>query len=177
MLETVLLRWGETEAWPAPGSEAVVGRDPSCDLVIDRPMVSRRHVRLEDTRDGWVVEDQSSNGTYLDGARIGRVAIGRGLVLRLGHPAEGPILAISPASSGSDQPQGAISIGRDPENALVVDDLMASRHHAQLRPNTGGLEIVDLGSQNGTFVNGVRVTVAPVHLGDEISIGGTSLKV
>jgi ABC-type multidrug transport system ATPase subunit len=118
---------------------------------------------------------QSSNGTYLEGGRITAITVGSGIVLHLGHPTEGPVVAVSVPSDRSSRPVGVVTIGRDPANALIVDDLMASRRHAELRPTADGYEVADLGSQNGTFVNGVRVSVAPVQFGDTISVGSTSL--
>jgi ABC transport system ATP-binding/permease protein len=52
----------------------------------------------------------------------------------------------------------AVKIGRLPANDVVVDDLGVSRVHAELRPLPGGrFEIADLGSHNGTYVNGERI--------------------
>jgi ABC-type multidrug transport system ATPase subunit/pSer/pThr/pTyr-binding forkhead associated (FHA) protein len=171
---TLRLRWGDAEVLLASGTAAVVGRDPSCDLVVDHPLVSRRHLRIAEGAGRWVVEDESSNGTYRDGVRITREDIGGGIVLTLGHAVDGPILAISVDAA---PPTGVQSVGRDPGNSVVVDDLMVSRHHAELRPTATGYEIIDLDSQNGTFVNGVRVSAAPVKFGDIIGVGGTSLVV
>jgi ABC-type multidrug transport system ATPase subunit len=117
----------------------------------------------------------SSNGTYRDGIRLTQEPLGNGAVLQLGHPVEGPTIALSIAGAPPELPTGVVTIGRDPDNSVVVDELLASRHHAELRPTAAGFEIADLGSQNGTFVNGVRVTSAPVQFGDTISVGGTSL--
>jgi ABC transport system ATP-binding/permease protein len=55
---------------------------------------------------------------------------------------------------------------------VVVSDLSVSRYHAELRRSSrGGFEIADLGSHNGTFVNGQRITSAPVTEADSIGIG------
>ncbi|MGK5549673.1 ATP-binding cassette domain-containing protein, partial [Streptomyces sp. URMC 127] len=69
-------------------------------------------------------------------------------------------------------PARTIRIGRGPDNDLTVDDLVVSRRHAELRAGPGGdYEIVDLGSHNGTFLNGHPVRRAPVLPGDIIGIG------
>ncbi|MBL7493195.1 ATP-binding cassette domain-containing protein, partial [Frankia sp. AgW1.1] len=66
---------------------------------------------------------------------------------------------------------GRMSIGRGLSNDVVVNDLLASREHAELLVGRGGAQIVDLGSANGTFVNGQRVDRAVLSLGDVIAIG------
>jgi ABC-type multidrug transport system ATPase subunit len=66
----------------------------------------------------------------------------------------------------------AIKIGRLPTNDVVVDDLGVSREHAELRPLPGGqYELVDLGSHNGTYVNGQRITKQILTGTDLVSIG------
>jgi pSer/pThr/pTyr-binding forkhead associated (FHA) protein len=71
----------------------------------------------------------------------------------------------------------AIRIGRTPDNDLVVSDLDLSRHHAELRKSpSGSYEIIDLGSHNGTFVNGKRVSRATLTDQDTISIGRSTFR-
>ncbi|MEA2352478.1 MAG: hypothetical protein QOG41_2598 [Thermoleophilaceae bacterium] len=62
-------------------------------------------------------------------------------------------------------------IGRDPDCNLVVTDPTVSRHHAELRRTGDGWVVADLGSSNGTRVNGWRVRRATVFLGDELMLG------
>jgi pSer/pThr/pTyr-binding forkhead associated (FHA) protein len=64
-------------------------------------------------------------------------------------------------------------IGREPDNEVVVSDLGVSRHHAELRrSDTGSYELVDLGSHNGTFVNGRQISSAVLLTeSDIVSIG------
>jgi ABC transport system ATP-binding/permease protein len=63
-------------------------------------------------------------------------------------------------------------IGRVPDNDLVLPDLDVSRHHAELRKSpTSSYEIVDLGSHNGTYVNGQRVASKLLIEADLVSIG------
>ncbi len=67
--------------------------------------------------------------------------------------------------------QIAITIGRAPENILVLEDLLVSRRHAVLRRSGSNWELVDLGSANGTYVNGTRVNRAVIGPDDIIGIG------
>jgi hypothetical protein len=68
-------------------------------------------------------------------------------------------------------------IGRAPECELVLKDSRASRRHARLHARDGVLVLTDLGSTNGTRVNGHRVTELVLGAGDKILIGDTNLTV
>lgn len=70
-------------------------------------------------------------------------------------------------------------VGRGPENAMRLDgDEYVSGRHALLDPRPDGLWIEDIGSTNGTFVNGARVSSArQLHRGDIVRIGQTDLEV
>ena len=72
-----------------------------------------------------------------------------------------------------------VTIGRSSVNDLPIADKMLSRQHARIvRDGNGGLTIEDLGSRNGTFVNGERlVTVQPLRSGDRITVGAVTIKV
>ena len=71
----------------------------------------------------------------------------------------------------------AMVVGRQAAD-LVVDDPQVSRRHAGLDPAGGALEVEDLGSLNGTWVNGARID-GPVRLaaGDQVRIGDTTFEV
>ena len=57
---------------------AVVGRRPDADIRVDHELVSRSHAVVRRTPTGWVLEDlESSNGTFVDGQRVERVALER----------------------------------------------------------------------------------------------------
>ena len=74
-------------------------------------------------------------------------------------------------------PAQALRIGRVPDNDLVLSDLDVSRHHAELRKSpAGGYEIVDVGSHNGIFVNGQRVTSKLLTEADLVSIGHSTFR-
>jgi ABC-type multidrug transport system ATPase subunit len=68
-------------------------------------------------------------------------------------------------------------IGRRPDNDIVVPDLGVSKVHAELRTSpTGSVQIIDLGSHNGTFVNGTRVNQAELKEGDILAIGHATFR-
>ena len=69
-----------------------------------------------------------------------------------------------------------LRIGRDASNDIVADDLSVSRRHAELRRAGDHYEIFDLGSFNGTFVNGQEVIAARVTGQDVIGIGRASYR-
>lgn len=69
-------------------------------------------------------------------------------------------------------------LGRDRAADLVLRDSEVSRRHARLESHEGLLYVVDLGSSNGTFLNGRRVREAiEVRAGDEIDLGATRVRV
>ncbi|WP_051175882.1 FHA domain-containing protein [Nocardia exalbida] len=70
-----------------------------------------------------------------------------------------------------------LRIGRATDNDIVTPDLMVSRHHAELRTiGPGKYQIVDLGSHNGTYVNGSRVDTADLADFDSIGLGHTTFR-
>jgi hypothetical protein len=71
----------------------------------------------------------------------------------------------------------ALVIGRAPECSIVLSDTNVSRRHAQVALHDGSVVVTDLGSTNGTFLNGRRVTRATVRPGDELMIGTSRLRV
>ena len=70
-----------------------------------------------------------------------------------------------------------LSFGRTPENTVVLTNARASRHHAQIRRDGAEYVLADLGSANGTLVNGQRLT-APHRLraGDVVQMGDESFR-
>ncbi len=79
------------------------------------------------------------------------------------------VMSVDPGPAGGQQ--GAITIGRGLENQIVVDDLLASRQHARLLQAQGGYTVQDLGSRNGTYVNGQRITSGYLGEGDLLAVG------
>jgi hypothetical protein len=71
-----------------------------------------------------------------------------------------------------------VRIGREEDNTIVIpDDAYISSHHATIAVVDGGVVVDDLGSRNGTYLNGVRlIQRQSVHAGDRIQIGYTVLE-
>ncbi len=67
--------------------------------------------------------------------------------------------------------RGTMSIGRGAGNDIALGDLLVSRRHAELHINDGTTEIVDVGSANGTFLNGQRVSRVSLNDGDVVAVG------
>lgn len=72
-------------------------------------------------------------------------------------------------------PVGGVVVGRGSGSGIVVEDPLASRDHAVLTATPTGTTITDHGSNNGTFVNGTRITTTTLHPGDVVTIGNTDL--
>lgn len=78
---------------------------------------------------------------------------------------EGRVLRELPINSSD------ASIGRAPDNDLVIDNLAVSNHHARVSCQDGNLFVEDLQSLNGTFLNDMRIERAALHSGNRIQIG------
>lgn len=77
-----------------------------------------------------------------------------------------------PAVGQEFKVDGVATVGRSPDATVMVDDPGVSRLHARIRRSeSGGFEVEDLGSKNGTFLNGARVEHAVANLGDKIRVG------
>lgn len=182
-----------------PDEIVTIGRHPDAAVHVASRRVSRRHAVLAYEDGIWVLEDKdSANGTFLDGAPVTRVEIRGPMQVALGDPT-GPFLTLTPALPYSSEPTvsasrpskpnapGAtrslrrstqvITIGRAPDNDVVVDDSAVSWHHAEIRATPSNeYELVDLSSHNGTFLNGQRVTRTAIQELDRVTVGDHSFR-
>jgi hypothetical protein len=98
------------------------------------------------------------------GAELGRLVV----VASAGDPPAGAVFALDAVTT----------IGRDVNNTVVVDDPFTSADHAALTFRGRAWYIEDLGSTNGTFVNGSPVEgVAPLGFGDELQVGQARFRI
>ncbi len=92
----------------------------------------------------------------------------RQLVIHYPHGMQEVQLSPSPAP---------ITLGRAPDNTIVISDPTISGRHARLYLQGSQWYVQDLGSTNGTFVNNVRVTQYPVRSGDQIRLGAIVIQI
>ena len=70
-----------------------------------------------------------------------------------------------------------LDLGRSADNRLVLADPRVSRRHGRLQARRGTLVYIDLGSTNGSRVNGIRVDEIALGMGDRVQVGDTVLVV
>jgi pSer/pThr/pTyr-binding forkhead associated (FHA) protein len=177
--------------WPAeavpPGWQIIrIGRAPENNFVVNLPMVSGSHARLiwnEATRVAVVEDLGSANGTAVGSPdrKASRSVVAATDTVYLGThpvPASELLALLAPPRRPSLVLRGsAMTIGRDPRCDLVLDSPMISSRHACLTRSGTATLIEDLGSANGTSVNGQRID-RPVNVnpGDVIGLGSYLLE-
>lgn len=168
-----------------PNRVWTIGRATDADIRLDNPRVSRDHAVLEPTATGWILVNHSSNGTFVDGQRVERVTIHQPLTVLLGSASSGQLVELHPAITSTPAEttvaraptavhaidQLVVTIGRGPDNNVVLNDLLVSRRHAMLRRTGNQWELVDNNSANGTYVNGNRISRALIGPDDIVGIG------
>ncbi|MBS2024643.1 MAG: sigma 54-interacting transcriptional regulator, partial [Deltaproteobacteria bacterium] len=97
------------------------------------------------------------------------------------RPADERALALTWTHEGEEQRcvlgQGVLTIGAHGSNSIQLADRCVSRFHARVHRRTDGqLWLRDLGSRNGTFVDGLRVTESALACGARLRVGGTELR-
>ena len=143
----------------------IVGSEPTCDIRVESPMVSGTHCRLTERGESFLLEDlQSSNGTFVAGERIaGPRIVRRGDLVTLGRntPLPWPTPTIS------------ITVGRLPDNDVVIPWDSVSAHHARLEREGSEVYLVDLESTNGTAINDPlnKTTRAALKPADVVFLG------
>lgn len=161
----------------------VIGSADTADICLDLPTVSRRHCAVYRTRDGFLIEDlHSRNGTYVEGHRIEtRAKVSSRAAVTLGKfvpfPWDQLLTLFAHGRSAGNVPTRVVTIGRLGGNDLVLSDPAVSGRHARVIHEGGDVFIEDLGSRNGTFINGRDAPVdrALLRPSDVILLGNTRL--
>jgi len=141
------------------------------------PRISARHASIIFLGGGRyeITDLNSANGVIVNGVRIAQAVITEDDRVSLGRVD----FSLSAYREQLAQEMAAIDawiIGRDPTSCqLVVNDSRVSARHARVEARGAALFIRDLGSANGIFVNGQRVSSGAVYPGDAISLGTVSV--
>ena len=192
------LRGGSQLTFNVPEKEAVLGRDSGLAVVVPADGVSRQHAKISwDGVSYWIEDLKSTNGTFVNGldvAREGKERLRHLDVITLGRAVDllflvrdaasgavtrkGIVEAVLVPEDGEAAPYqvgvGEITIGRSPANNIVIDSSAVSKLHAKITRTTDSVVLQDLGSSNGTFVNGARVMTALLGQGDRLSLAGVA---
>jgi pSer/pThr/pTyr-binding forkhead associated (FHA) protein len=185
------------------GRDAVIGEQLRIGTAADNEFrlaaagVSRHHARVvrQSAEEYWLEDSGSTNGTFVNGLRIARerlrhldvVTLGRyvDLIAVASEQAAAPpvetvhdawLEALDGNTVGAriDVPPGEVTLGRTAPSNILIDSPLVSHLHARLERTPDRVVISDLGSSNGTFVNG-HALQEPVELtdGDTVSIAGS----
>ena len=161
-----------------------IGRGLDNDVQINDNLVSRNHLQIvqDDFGNFRLVDFGSKNGCYVNGKRVyGEVEISPNDIIRIGNTTLPWKNFFSNRGSGNRNPSiiKSVKFGREFGNIpALANDHSASRVHCEIvQYSDGTCRIVDLGSKNGTFVNGKIITGETVLAStDVVRIGNTLLK-
>src|SRR5512133_685761 len=136
---------GRERTVPVTVAGVVIGKDPTCDAPVDDPFVSARHARITALAGRWVLQDlESTNGTFISGARVGRAELPLGVPVQLGDAEVVLEPRDAPEAPRAETFEGMIS--RDPSMRQVfelVDRVGASEAAVTILGETGtGKELV-----------------------------------
>jgi Protein of unknown function (DUF3662)/FHA domain len=98
-------------------------------------------------------------------------------VFQVASPSASTLHLVTTSGKTFDIPEGTSTIGRSPDNTIVLDSPDVSRRHARLERSGSHLRIYDLNSTNGTRVNGEAIHISDIQDGDELQVGSQILGV
>ncbi|MDQ6645272.1 MAG: FHA domain-containing protein, partial [Chloroflexota bacterium] len=180
-------------SYPLSAQVISIGRHPTNDIVIKETVVSAFHAQIVREGDRLIFihphpqQQRTTNGLLYQGRVIQgnetfRKPLERGDIFRIGdehgtlvtltyNDGSAAVQDIVPAISPIPLGAPLISLGRQPDNVVVLNHPLVSSHHARLELGQGGYRIVDLHSTNGVYINTQRVSNQLLQPGDEIRIG------
>lgn len=123
---------------------------------------------------GAFLADESRPGAVTASYELGETTEAESVTAAAEPAADGPTLIIRTGGRAGDSftlDGERFTIGRDTESDVFLDDVTVSRNHAVIVRRTEGLDIDDLGSLNGSYVNRRRIESHHLVDGDELQIG------
>lgn len=112
--------------------------------------------------------------TIADGLRTGAFALTARM--RQGEGGAGAGSLVLPTGDRVPLGEETITVGRLPESTIVLADPNVSRQHAEIRARGTSFVVIDLGSTNGTRINGTRINEQELADGDEVAFGNTRMR-
>lgn len=182
------------QRYPLAQQVITIGRDATNDVVIDEPCVSAFHLQIVREGEEYILvyphphpqRQQMVNGLQYQGSVIKnetfRKPLTRGDIFRISDE-DGTLVTLAyhdGSSSRQDIPphvqpihlaDAEITLGRLPDNDVVLDHPQVSAHHVRLTQEQGHYRLTDLNSTNHTYVNGLRVNSQLLQPSDEVRIG------
>jgi ABC-type multidrug transport system ATPase subunit len=172
--------------YPITGDETVVGRNASvCDLAVSGATVSRRHFRIvaRGPREYVLHDLESTNGVFVNHQRVSRQAVlQEGDLIGIGSAEEAHLRFQWESSLGRPwtmhlPAKDSWTIGRAPANDIALSfDSTISTRHALVQRKGERVDVRDLGSLNGIWLNGSRVRRATLDPTDTLMIGSTAIR-
>lgn len=168
-------------------SSIKIGRDDTNDVIINEPRVSRNHaiITILDNGEYEIKDLGSSNGTFVNGKQIIKEIIHPGDKLQVASSIVDWQAAIegSPTNTDSaieEEPfakiKKSITIGSSVDNDIILENEYVSNHHAKISIlKNGNYYLQDMGSNNGSFVNGSKVVTKNFSKTDIIKIANSDL--
>lgn len=163
-----------------------IGRSLDAVFQIEEASISRIHATLkfDSAQQAWIFTDsKSANGCFVKGVRINSILVTGPIEIHLGENELSVVISLDLVADSAPKTAGPVIattdlvIGKSSEANFIVSDVLASRRHARLIALENSLILEDLGSTNGTFVNGKLIRTSPVREGDVITIGNTDLTI
>ena len=164
-----------------PDDGLVIGRDSTrCRMLLDHASVSAVHAQFSIKADGVELTDHSANGTFVNGIRVKSAMLHDGDYITFGRYSGKSLIFRSGLEpqlkmENIDLDKDHLVIGREPACDVVIAHPIVSKRHAEIIKQNGKRVLVDLGSVNGTFVNGIRVKRHELQELDRVVIGPSEL--
>lgn len=159
-----------------------IGKSSSCNIRIDSEFVSSYHAELllMDNGDIFLIDCNSTNGTYVQGRRIQpnvEVPVRRGDKIEFDQEVLNWGMVPTIPIPDPAKVKGVYGIGKSQRNRYCLPGDSVSRYHATFKEMKNGKWYIQDHSRNGTFINGQRIPTGqdvPVKAGDQIVCGSVS---
>ncbi len=173
---------------PEDNAEITIGRYTTNDITLNSDSVSKHHAKISYRNGNFFIEDlNSTNGVFVNGAKVTKSSISSSDKINITKNIElkwNDILSAfnnkrtikTPPIPKQQISKSEIKIGRHSDNDIVIENIKVSRYHARLIKENDNWFIEDLGSSNGTYVNGKKIKKISVSDKDSVLIGGIPLK-